>query len=58
MATKTENLKVEVRVTVPVGTSRTRVEKALSTLLKSSAAPEGFKIGSPKVAAPQIATLA
>lgn len=45
---KTEKMDVFLKVTVPAGTSRTKVEKALKTLLAN--APEGYKIGSPKVA--------
>ena len=50
---KQQKLTVQVNVTVPEGTSKTRVEKAVNTLLKSGSAPEGFKLGSPKVIAPQ-----
>jgi len=46
---KSQKVKVELTVQVPEGTSRTKVEKTLSTLLKSGSAPEGFKVGSPKV---------
>lgn len=54
---KTQKLRVELQVTVPEGTSKTKVEKAVSTLLKSGAVPEGFKLGSPKVvSSPVVAT--
>ncbi len=49
MAAKTQKVKVELTVQVPEGTSKTKVEKTVSTLLKSGAAPEGFKLGAPKV---------
>lgn len=45
---KTEKVTVTLQVTVPVGTSRTKVEKTVKSLLASP--PEGFKLGSPKVA--------
>lgn len=53
MATKTKAPKnqkatVTLNLTVPSGTSKTKIEKALSTLLKSGATPEGFKLGAPK----------
>lgn len=44
-----QKVTVQVTVQVPEGTSRTKVEKAVSTLLKSGEAPEGFKVGAPKV---------
>lgn len=48
--TKNQKLTVQVAVTVPEGTSKTKVEKSLSTLLKAGV--EGFKLGAPKVVAP------
>lgn len=47
---KNQKLTVQVAVTVPEGTSKTKVEKSLSTLLKAGV--EGFKLGAPKVLAP------
>lgn len=44
-----QKVTVQVTVQVPEGTSRTKIEKAVSTLLKSGDAPEGFKLGAPKV---------
>ncbi len=44
-----QTVTVQVKVQVPEGTSKTKVEKAVSTLLKSGSAPEGFKLGAPKV---------
>jgi hypothetical protein len=44
----TNKVKVELTVQVPAGTSKTKVETTLRTLLKG-AVPEGFKIGAPKV---------
>lgn len=46
---KSQKVQVQVSVTVPEGTSKTKVEKAVSTLLKAGTAPEGFKLGAPKV---------
>lgn len=46
---KSQKLTVQVSVTVPEGTSKTKVEKTVSSLLKSSEAPEGFRLGAPKV---------
>jgi len=45
---KTQKATVTVQVQVPTGTSKTRIEKAVSTLLKSQSAPEGFKLGAPR----------
>jgi len=44
-----QTVTVQVKVQVPEGTSRTKVEKTVSTLLKSGSTPEGFKLGAPKV---------
>lgn len=50
MASKTETVQVTLSVKVPTGTSKTMVAKTVSSLLKNGGtAPEGFKIGSPKV---------
>lgn len=45
---KTQKAKVELTVQVPTGTSRTKIEKTISTLLKGGSVPEGFRIGAPK----------
>jgi hypothetical protein len=55
---KSEKVQVTVQVTVPSGTSKTKVEKTISSLLKSGTAPEGFKLGSPKVTQQAAASLA
>jgi hypothetical protein len=46
---KTQKVNVTLQVQVPTGTSKTKVEKTISTLLKSGSAPEGFKLGAPRV---------
>mgnify|MGYP000955660107 CR=1 FL=1 len=46
---KQQKVTVQVQISVPEGTSKTKVEKAVATLLKSGSAPEGFKLGAPKV---------
>lgn len=53
---KSEKMKVELSVTVPSGTSKTKVEKALSTALKGvNFGVEGLKLGAPKVVpAPEV----
>lgn len=55
---KQKKMTVQVQVTVPEGTSRTKVEKAVKTLLQSGSAPEGYKLGSPKVIEPESAPVA
>jgi hypothetical protein len=58
MATKSETVQVTLSVKVPVGTSKTKVEKTVSTLLKNGgSAPEGYKIGSPKVTSGVLASV-
>jgi hypothetical protein len=49
---KQQKVTVQLTVQVPEGTSKTKVEKTLSTLLKSGSTPEGFKVGAPKVVTP------
>jgi hypothetical protein len=53
---KQQKVTVQVQVSVPEGTSKTKVEKAVSTLLKSGNAPDGFKLGAPKVVPQQTST--
>lgn len=48
---KSQKLTVQIAVSVPEGTSKTKVEKAISSALKANA-PEGFKLGAPKVITP------
>jgi uncharacterized protein YggL (DUF469 family) len=55
---KNQKMTVQVQVTVPEGTSRTKVEKAVKTLLQSGIAPEGYKLGAPKVVEPETAPAA
>lgn len=45
---KNQKLTVQISVSVPEGTSKTKVERALSSALKANT-PEGFKLGAPKV---------
>lgn len=54
---KSEKVKIEISVQVPQGTSKTKIEKTISSLLKSSS-PEGFKIGAPKVVVPALVSTA